>query len=200
MHEGLGHKKITSGSLISSLVSESGLSHTLNSTIEYTADLTHYSIKPDNKQDLPAALNRATPNGNYHASAHWNISWRFNYQIVNAQCKIQSAQVNLTSQMLMPQLDVGFNTDSQTRDTFNEYYENLITHEFGHLDFGVLAANQIESMLLDQTTMAQCDDLGAASNAQAKSIIAQYTTLDDEYDESTSHGRTQGAYIHDLLN
>ncbi len=179
---------------------EPGLSHPLSRTIEHVAQLVHYQIEPNNEQDLAAALNRATPNGSYHASAHWNISWQYRYQVRNGQCQIQSAQVSLTSQMLMPQLDIGYDTDAQTRDTFSEYYENLITHEYGHLDFGVLAANHIENLLLDQTTMSQCDDLGVASNARANDIIAHYTVLDDEYDEATDHGRTQGAYIYDLLN
>ena len=175
------------------------MSNTLNRTIEHVAQLVHYPIEPHDEQDLPAALNLATPNGNYHASAHWNISWTYNYQVRNGQCQIQSAQVSLNTQMLMPKIDIGYDTASQTSAPFTEYYNNLISHEYGHLDFGVLAANHIENLLLDKTIMDHCDDLGEASNARANDIIARYATADDEYDEDTDHGRTQGAYIYDLI-
>ncbi len=101
--------------------------------------------------------------------------------------------------MLMPQLDESFSVDLHTRETFELYYKNLITHEYGHLDFGVLAANDIETLLLDGTVMDSCDELGETSNTRAHGVISQYGLLDDQYDEETNHGRTQGAYIFDLL-
>ncbi len=82
----------------------------------------------------------------------------------------------------MPKLDdnyaVDIQTQTKTQTTFEEYYHNLLTHEYGHLDFGELAANDIEALLLDKTSMASCEDWGTAS---------------------TQHGRTQGAYFFDLL-
>ncbi len=41
---------------------------------------------------------------------------------------------------------------------------------------------------------------GLAGNARANCIIAHYTNLHDEYDESTDNGRTRSAYIFDLIS
>lgn len=98
----------------------------------------------------------------------------------------------------MPQMTLA-TVDSQTRSTFDRYWLNLLSHEHGHLNFGVLAANDIEKLLQNNASNSSCSALGQHYNEQAKLIVTQYGLQDDAYDERTQHGKTQGAYIYDLL-
>lgn len=172
---------------------------TLSAHIETTAIDNRYAIDPVNVEDLPAALNRNTTNGQYHAYAYWNVSWRYQYDTSGAQCKLASSTVTLKTELLMPELASDWPVDEETRHIFQQYQRNLLTHEYGHLDFGRTAANEIDQWLKSGQQASNCSELSTRLNQKAQSIIETQGQLDDQYDEDTQHGRTQGAYIYDLL-
>ena len=78
---------------------------------------------------------------------------------------------------------------------FNTYYSALLLHEKGHKESGVLAATEIENILLSLPEKSNCDELGAIAKQKAKNIIRKFKKKDIVYDYKTDHGRTQGAEI-----
>ena len=172
---------------------------TLSENINLVVVENTYGIDPKSVSDLPAALNRNTTNGQYHAYAYWNVSWRYQYDTSGAQCKLASSTVTLKTELLMPELMNNWPVDEDTRDIFQLYQHNLLTHEYGHLDFGRTAANDIHKWLNSGQQANSCSELSNKLNQRAKLIIDEQGQLDDTYDENTQHGRTQGAYIYDLL-
>jgi len=175
----------------------------LDNNIELETSLEHYSIYPSQKSDLAAALNRTTPiqdNGKkYHARAKWNINWHYLYEKKTSSCEVKELTVSLNTDIIMPELAANSVADQATQTTFNQYYQALLQHEEGHLDFGKMAANEILIQLQNIQPAKDCATLSESLNQKGQEIIVQHAKLDDEYDANTDHGRSQGAYIYDYL-
>ncbi|NRB37107.1 MAG: DUF922 domain-containing protein [Pseudomonadales bacterium] len=176
-----------------------GLQQQVQPAVDYQELLSFYAIAPASEDDLLAALNRASPiqdaGHTYHAQAKWHINWSYTYQRSAGQCSLAGLNVKLNNSILMPRLMTDLSVDRQTRQGFDRYETALLTHEYGHLDFGVLAANEIAKRLPVLKTQENCETMGKTVNALGQDILAQYSVLDDAYDEETGHGRTQGAYL-----
>lgn len=175
----------------------------LDSNIELETSVEHYSIYPSQKSDLAAALNRTTPiqnNGKkYHGRANWSINWHYLYERKTSSCGIKELTVKLSTSIIMPELATNSLADQVTQVTFDQYYQALLQHEEGHLEFGKMAANEILAQLKTMPPAKDCTLLSESLNQKGQAIIAQHAKLDDEYDVNTDHGRSQGAYIYDYL-
>ena len=167
--------------------------------VSFREQLSFYDITPASADDLRNALNQASPirsDGKiYHARALWQINWSYRYKRGDNSCEIEALQVDLTATIQMPQIMPGLVVDEATEARFDAYATALLNHEYGHIGFGVLAANKIAESLMNVSPMSRCAETGAAANALGKAIIAHYSREDDAYDEATEHGKTQGDYI-----
>ena len=174
--------------------------------VDFTLSLLTYDIAPTGLQDLPAALNRSTPisdiiddHGGYHGFAKWNVSWRYNSEKNGDQCQLEDISVEVEAEIITPKIYDRDEVDTLTQVAFDQFHVALLTHEYGHIDFGILAANEIYDTFNGYTSDIDCSLLEIQANLKAIEILAEYLKLEREYDEDTEHGRTQGAYIWDYL-
>lgn len=168
----------------------------LNSSIRHSHRVNFYSVNPRSRQDLGAAINRASPiQGGYHGLAEWNIRWEYSYQNQGSSCRIGSVQVTLESKVHMPQLTPNQNYDASITSVFNAYYDALMHHEEGHLTHGILAANEAKQAIQDAKAASSCRAAGNNANTAANAVITKYNRADQQYDNQTNHGATQGARL-----
>lgn len=162
-----------------------------------------YHIDPVSAFDLGAALDRNSPIENnsqrYHGSLNWSIKWQYQYQDSNQGCALTTNSVTLDTTLTMPALNhatMSFN--QSTTNAFDQYFENLLTHEIGHLEYAIKASNHVKRQLSQPENFSNdltCAQLVNQANALVNKTIEMYSAENQHYDEITNHGATQGAQI-----
>jgi len=161
-------------------------------------EFSYYLIYPDNPSEIASELSKHSPikeNGKtFKGHTEWNVNWNYWWQTENGKCKINKVKTEVAIKYTMPKLaSPGKNKDIEKK--FNTYYSALLLHEKGHKESAVLAADEIENILLNLPEKFVCDELGILANKKAKNIIRKFNKKDIVYDYKTDHGRTQGAVI-----
>lgn len=156
-----------------------------------------YDVHGDERSSLLTLLNAATPivfeGRKFHAFTSWNVHWNFRwFAEADGRCRVTSANVQLTSDMRLPNLIGG---STQQRQAFYSYLSALRTHEFGHYEFGKDAAAAIDRGIQRLPTASSCRALEQDANALGYRLLAEYQAREREYDQSTGYGKTQGASL-----
>lgn len=163
-----------------------------------------YNIYPKTKVDIKRELHERTPimlNGKkFRGDTQWYVNWRFKWKRKNGSCQIYSVNTDLSVQYTMPKIPNDFPVDSSIRDAFEKYYHALLKHEQGHKNSGLYAARDIEKELLSLGAFKNCQRLEKIANKKGKSIIEKYSKRDNEYDQRTAHGRSEGVNIDLYIN
>ena len=156
----------------------------------------YYSISGSTASQLRQQMNQRGPSGpdgrRFDGYTRWNVRWVYQYNSQPDRCKIASANVNLTVNFMMPQWQAPPEVSPSLKTTWQRFVKALQTHENGHRDHGIGAANVILKTLNTLPAKASCKLLETEANAKAMRIIADYSRKDVEYDRLTRHGATQG--------
>lgn len=129
----------------------------------------------------------------YDANTTWAVYWSYRYKTVGNQCTIGSVQTKVNITFTLPQWQSAPDTPRSLRAEWNQYLAALQTHEDGHKNHGIAAAQDVRQTLSRFPSAASCSKLGVAANQAAQRIVRQYNRKDIEYDRLTQHGFTQGA-------
>jgi predicted secreted Zn-dependent protease len=78
-------------------------------------------------------------------------------------------------------------------EKWQSYIANLEIHEEGHGQNGIDAGQDILNALSALPDQATCDAASSLAVTTANNVVSKYNTKDEDYDDSTGHGRTQGA-------
>ncbi len=161
-------------------------------------EFSYFLIYPDNPSEIASELSKHSPikeNGKtYKGHTEWNVDWNYWWQTENGECKLNKVKTKVTVIYTMPKLAASHNTNN-IKERFDKYYSALLLHEKGHKESGVLAATEIEKILLNLPSKLDCKQLESTVDIKAKNIIRKYNKRDIVYDYKTNHGRTQGAEI-----
>lgn len=158
---------------------------------------TEYAISGDPSVPLPQLLNRASPiregGKTFHGYTKWTVNWRFHWRDdAGAGCRIAGIVTRIEGRMTLPRL-VGGSADQ--RERFETYLQALRQHEMGHFAIAKQAGREIDSRILALPPMRDCASLDAAANALGYRVLDQHLAREKQYDASTGHGRTQGAWL-----
>ncbi|MCH8620391.1 DUF922 domain-containing protein [Undibacterium sp. TS12] len=156
-----------------------------------------YRVEHQSGTSLAKAINAATPfnegGHKYHGYTKWHISWRYRFDTTaSGSCKITSATVNLDATISLPELS---SSDQSAKKQFDTYLPALKKHETGHYQISQEAAKKVERTLLAQPAMPNCELLKTTLNQRGEAVLDEARAQDRQYDASTSHGRTQGAWL-----
>lgn len=135
----------------------------------------------------------------FFGNTKWSLSWRFETTILGGYCGISAVTTIIDVTYTMPRLANSENIDNQTRVAFDSYYSALLNHEKGHADSAILAAREIEDVLMGLKPERKCSDMHDSANQTANGIIDKYNKRDVEYDLQTNHGETQGVSAKKIL-
>ncbi|HLA28076.1 MAG TPA: DUF922 domain-containing protein [Syntrophales bacterium] len=169
------------------------------SSAEVTENLvyTSYVANADPTRPLLSTLNASSPYRQssqiLHAYTNWHVNWNFRwFEKPDGKCRISSVTTKLTGNIHLPKL-VGANSTQGSQ--FEKYLSALRVHEQGHYSIGKEAATAIDRKILSLGEMSSCKALEAAANDLGNRTINEYKEKELRYDDSTAHGKTQGAWL-----
>jgi predicted secreted Zn-dependent protease len=188
-----------SNSLSSSLVLAAALlaSFPVHSEVTEALRYTHYPVRSGPGLSLAQSINAASPireHGRvFHGRTDWNIHWNYKWSPTpHGGCRITQVSTRVEATIKLPQLDSA--TPAQ-RERFASYLEALRRHELGHFDIARQAANSIDKQIAALPESGNCRALESAANAGGERTLNEYRQREVEYDASTQHGKTQGAWL-----
>lgn len=123
----------------------------------------------------------------------WNIKWNYWWNQTSAgNCKINRVEVRINTLIRLPALH---DANSEQNRRFEKFLAALRQHELGHYENGKAAAQEIDQGILALPAMSNCKELESQANQLGHRILRKYNERDVQYDASTGHGKTQGAWI-----
>lgn len=160
-------------------------------------DYRYYAVDATADRPLYAALDAASPirqNGRvFHGFTRWELNWRYRWDARgDGRCRITQISVKLDATVDLPQLRSG--TDRQGT-AFATYLKALREHELGHVQIGREAAQAVERRISILPEMASCATLEQTANQTGYRTLAEFGDRDRQYDLTTGHGKTQGAWL-----
>ncbi len=156
-----------------------------------------YKAVANSNRPLYESLNNASPvrqNGEvYHGYTEWSILWQYQFsQDSSGECKITKVTTHLDTVVTLPTLAGG---TAKQQSKFLRYYNALKEHELGHYYYGKTAATEIDRKIAQLPKMANCKILESNANKLGDDIIDFYKKKDSQYDATTEHGKSQGAWL-----
>jgi predicted secreted Zn-dependent protease len=138
---------------------------------EITAEITYgsYELDGDSLPALQAEMNLEGPYG-YPAYTTWYVNW-------TAACEI-----SVTATIILPDLGPGADLTAADEAAFREMLGNLEDHEENHVDFALGFAREVQAM-------------GCRGDTAA--VHQEWLAEERQYDTTTEHGRTEGAWLLD---
>jgi len=155
-----------------------------------------YDIEGGTRQALRVSLDRRRPEDadgvHFDAVTTWYVRWRFTYAPSGERCRMTSVRTGVEIRYALPRWRDPEAGGAGLRDRWQRYLAALRTHERGHGDLAVRAANAI------QTTLAalhdpSCEALHRDADAAGQRILEQHRQRERAYDRETDHGRERGA-------
>lgn len=182
------------GWLVVSLMSLDGVAQpVVQQNVEY------YLIRPENAESIKVELRAKSPikkdNKVFHGRTTWQVVPMFKWQSFAGKCGIVAINVSLQTEYLMPALDSMFDIEPSVKQVFDVYYAGLLKHEQGHHQLGLAAAIEIERFLKTYRPVESCKVLERDVTLQIQALIHHFQMKNDEYDQQTGYGRSQGAVI-----
>jgi predicted secreted Zn-dependent protease len=159
----------------------------------------YYQIRGFTADDLRNQMNSLgflENNQRYDAKTSWCINWHSDCYCSGSsqnQCYANSAQVTVHISTTLPEWENQYSAHSSLQAKWQNYIARLSIHEQGHEENGKETAFDMEKELLNVPPMPNCQSLQAALTRIAQQIIQQHNQWDVNYDQSTQHGRMQGA-------
>jgi predicted secreted Zn-dependent protease len=149
----------------------------------------------DLEQDIARCSPIATSEGRFAATTGYALATYYRYAgTAQGTCRVTSAVVTLHINQTFPQWQDKPTADSQTRVAWNNFIANLHTHEQGHIELDQAAAQNLFAQLTNLEA-PNCSALQTIVSATTSSIINNLRIANDQYDDTTKHGTTQGAVL-----
>lgn len=167
-----------------------------NPGVKEKTDLHYYSIYGYTRNDLRAQQGQCGPKWageSFGGMTTYYVNWIYNYRTSANSCGVKDAAVGVKVDITYPKWDTPEDYQQGLLQTWQSYIAALETHENGHGQNGIDAANDILNSISSLPSEATCDALTEAVNAKANDIMAIYSAKDKSYDDTTNHGETQGA-------
>lgn len=173
------------------------ITQTSGAEVSDSLEYAYYTANADPASSLRSVLNSASPirqNGQiFHGYTRWYVKWNFRWQEKpSGHCRITRVATQVTGNITLPRLSGA--TALQERQ-FGKYLSALHAHELGHYDIGKEAAATIDMKILNLPEMPSCKALESAANDLGHQVLGEYKERELHYDDSTGHGKSQGAWL-----
>lgn len=129
----------------------------------------------------------------YDSLTSWDVKWDHGFDQTSETCTINSFKPIVEIAFRYPKWKRTDDAPRSLMEKWDRYLKNLITHENGHRDMVVEAANDLSRAVAQLTPAPSCDDLDRNVRALFRKRMEKMNKDQREYDETTKHGATQGA-------
>ena len=159
----------------------------------------YYNVSGDTAEEIRTDIITKSPvrqYGKQHvAYTKWHVNWRFWWLDKGDTCEISKVNTRLDITYTLPKLEQGSSVPDTLLTRWQNYYSALFEHEQGHRDFGIKAAEEIESEIAAMGARASCKQLEHDANEIGDRAIRKYSLIEKDYDQSTNHGLSTGAFF-----
>lgn len=155
-----------------------------------------YDVNGNTEQEIREDMNSHRPEDRgapFDATTHWHVAWHFHFKKAEGQCFIADKDITVDVVTILPKWVEHDAAPVELQKEWDEYMENLRTHEDFHAKNGESAAVEIEAMLDGLPGSSDCESLEKEANAKAEAIIKERNLDDEHFDIESQHGLTQGA-------
>jgi predicted secreted Zn-dependent protease len=158
-----------------------------------------YPVSGRSAAEIRADLNRAGPLSvadakRFDALTTWNLKWSLRFDRSGGGCSLAEATILLDIIVLLPELTDPAELSPRTMATWKAYREALDAHEMGHVENQRQGAAALQIRFNEfEGVWESCRELTAALKAEGDAVIQTIFAADRAHDESTLHGRLQGA-------
>lgn len=159
---------------------------------EIDVSVAYYDIYGDAANELRSQMSRKGPRG-FDAYASWYVRWRFDQRPSGNECRIADVSTSVKVEITLPRWVDEADADDALRARWSSYYTALVEHEYGHRDFGIRAAREIEDALGGLEPQSSCQALTRSANRTGKRLLGKIVAEEKAYDRNTNHGMNDGA-------
>ena len=180
--------------------SNNDVSHRANNTIVpavVTEQYEYYEIRGNNEQELRKQMCKngcAFNDGKkYDSLTTWHLKLDYGYDRATRSCAADSVKVNVAINFRYPRWVRTDDAPRQLVDKWDTYMKNLVMHENEHRDMAVAAATELSKAVAALPPASSCTELDREVRALSRERIEKLNTDEKRLDETTSHGKTEGA-------
>jgi predicted secreted Zn-dependent protease len=158
----------------------------------------YYPVTGDDLRAIHLSLRQSQPRrsaGGYDGLAVWNINWRFSASQNGSVCRLATFTTTTTINITLPRWVAPTNASAAVRAEWDRYIRALGQHEYGHAQYALAAAGEMQRRLKEVSEDGSCEGLKQRVNSFCQAIVQKYKQLDSAYDERTDHGRNEGARL-----
>ena len=157
-----------------------------------------YSVAGRSVDEIRDDLNKKRPfsaadNRRFDANALWSLSWSFHFDKRPDSCSLIDATVTLVVRVQMPELADDADRPDSVTDDWKRFLQMLETHEAGHVQHYTQAAAALQEAYRIAGAYENCDELRSVLSDVGAQQIESVRLADVQYDQTTDHGRLQGA-------
>jgi predicted secreted Zn-dependent protease len=157
----------------------------------------YYEIKGDCEKDMHSELckNGCTWNDGkkFDSLTTWDVKWDYGYDRGAGACSVEAFRVTVDINYRFPIWPQTPGASRELVEKWGLYMGNLVTHEKGHRDLVVRAAEGLSRAVADLPPAPTCDELDRNVRALGRVAMKKMEKDQKEYDATTRHGVTQGA-------
>jgi predicted secreted Zn-dependent protease len=154
--------------------------------------VTGTSVREIDRSLRAAAKQRAGSDG-FYARTTWNVRWRYALRGSLVRCQIEGVEVEVDVIVDLPSWKPSSKVSTRLRDQWRRFAHALLEHERGHERNGLDAGREVLQALRTLPAGDSCAEVEERVSETGRAIVQRYRALDRRYDESTQHGRAQGA-------
>lgn len=161
-------------------------------------DTHYYDIYGYTQSDLRGQMNICGSKAGgeaYDAYTSYYIDWTYDFDFKDAGCSLKDVAVGVKVDFFYPRWISSDVFEAGLDQKWQEYITNLEIHENIHKDYDIEAAQTIFNALENLTPSGTCEEASSLANETSNNILSDYATRNANYDETTGHGMTQGAYF-----
>ena len=149
-----------------------------------------YDVFGSSISQLRSELRSKGP-GSFFARTISTIAYQYR---TTGNCSVQNATITVTSNLLLPRWTARGGASSGTVSQWNRFETALERHELNHARFAIAEAEQFARIILGMSAPG-CAALDAAIDQAHKNSLARLTARDEDYDDRTGHGSSEGARL-----
>jgi predicted secreted Zn-dependent protease len=157
----------------------------------------YYAVSGNDLRSLHQSFGVSRPKemGGHDGFTLWNVSWHFNTTYNGSVCRLAGFSTMTTITITLPRWVAPTNAADSLKAEWDRYIRALGQHEYGHAQFALTAAAQIQKRARETKEDPSCESLKQQINSICDGILQKYKHLDTAYDERTNHGLNDGARL-----
>lgn len=182
--------------LLSTLFALLPLAGAAQNAVQWTTNF--YTVTGETLPEVHQSLRQKRPWGDrvsVDGMTEWQLEWRFTFTSAEGGCRLSSFATKTIIFTTLPRWNAPAGASPLLRNSWSNYLHALALHEAGHAAIAFAAAAELQKQAKTNSAGADCSTLQQNLNALGQRVLEEYRRRDDQYDERTAHGATQGARL-----